>query len=112
MKQVDLLCVKPPFYKGLNTTELGLVTLVGTLIMGSVGIPVALITGWGIVAFSALFLGVISPVILPKRLLSALAKRKEQHCRFYFAQKWHHFFHPEHYTLRSEKMARKRVHHD
>ncbi|MFA0175360.1 hypothetical protein AB4472_09375 [Vibrio lentus] len=112
MKRVEILCVKPPFYKGLTASELGLLMAICTTAMSVIGVPISLMTGWWLVALSAFFLGVMSPVILPKRLLLALAKRKERHCRFYFAKRWHHFYYPERYLLRSETMARKRINHE
>ncbi|EGU42405.1 hypothetical protein VII00023_00515 [Vibrio ichthyoenteri ATCC 700023] len=109
MKSAACLNVMPPFYKGLSLGEIGVLTIVNTLILGVIGLFVAFITGWWIVFVSALLLGLLSMAILPKGLIAPLTRIKARHCQYYLQKQFDRRVNTERYTTQSRRFATRRT---
>lgn len=109
MKSPALLNVKPPFYKGLSLSEVGLLTTFNTLIMTGVGAGLMALTGIGMLWVLSVFLGLVSVFAMPKVMINAITRAKRAHCQSYFEMKFDRFKHAKRYQTQSRKMATKRI---
>ncbi|RJX68669.1 DUF3487 family protein [Vibrio sinensis] len=109
MKSTACLNVMPPFYKGLSLGEIGVLTIVNTLILGVIGLFVAFITGWWMAFVSGLLLGVLSMAILPKGLMAPLTRIKAHHCQYYLQKKFDCWINAKHYITQSRRFATRRT---
>ncbi|WP_045407348.1 DUF3487 family protein [Vibrio jasicida] len=109
MKSSACLNVMPAFYKGLSLGEIGVLTLFNTLVLGSIGLVLALATGWWLCFFSALMLGLMSMALLPKSVIAPLERIKTRHCQFYLQKQWSRRWHSARYVTQSCRFAPRRT---